>query len=78
MCLFNQSGGEEEKAPEPEPEREYTPAGRALKAKLYVLSSILLKSVNFNCNVVLTSGYNFPRVLQAIDKLVPIVWMSKH
>lgn len=37
MCLFKQSGGEEEKAPEPEPEREYTPAGRALKAKLYVL-----------------------------------------
>jgi hypothetical protein len=35
MCLFNQSGGDEEKAPEPE--REYTPAGRALKAKLYVL-----------------------------------------
>jgi hypothetical protein len=31
MCLFNQNGVEEEKVPEPE--REYTPAGRALKAK---------------------------------------------
>lgn len=28
-----QSGGEEEKEPEAEPERDYTPAGRALKAK---------------------------------------------
>lgn len=37
MCLFNQSGGEEEKAPEPE--REYTPAGRALKTKLYVFKN---------------------------------------
>ncbi|OIW18941.1 hypothetical protein TanjilG_25384 [Lupinus angustifolius] len=30
---ISESGREEEKAPEPEPEREYTPAGRALKAK---------------------------------------------
>ncbi|KAK7260476.1 hypothetical protein RIF29_26552 [Crotalaria pallida] len=30
---MSESGGEEEKAREPEPEREYTPAGRALKAK---------------------------------------------
>ncbi|XVE94276.1 hypothetical protein REPUB_Repub01dG0267500 [Reevesia pubescens] len=30
---MNGSGGEEEKEPEAEPEREYTPAGRALKAK---------------------------------------------
>ncbi|KAE9603296.1 putative DNA helicase chromatin regulator PHD family [Lupinus albus] len=30
---MTESGREEEKAPEPEPEREYTPAGRALKAK---------------------------------------------
>lgn len=30
---LSESGGEEEKVPEPEPEREYTPAGRALKAK---------------------------------------------
>lgn len=37
MCLFNQSGGEEEKGPEPEPVREYTAAGRALKTKLYVI-----------------------------------------
>lgn len=34
MCLFNQSCEEEK---EPEPEREYTPAGRALKTKLYVI-----------------------------------------
>jgi hypothetical protein len=33
MCLFNQNGVEEEKEKVPEPEREYTPAGRALKAK---------------------------------------------
>lgn len=30
---LSESGGEEEKVPEPEPQREYTPAGRALKAK---------------------------------------------
>ncbi|GLT98846.1 hypothetical protein SLE2022_163230 [Rubroshorea leprosula] len=30
---MNESGGEEEREPEPEPVREYTPAGRALKAK---------------------------------------------
>ncbi|XVF46045.1 hypothetical protein PTKIN_Ptkin02bG0256400 [Pterospermum kingtungense] len=30
---MSESGGEEEKEPEAEPEREYTPAGRALKAK---------------------------------------------
>ncbi|XVF00483.1 hypothetical protein REPUB_Repub04eG0004900 [Reevesia pubescens] len=30
---ISESGGEEEKEPEAEPEREYTPAGRALKAK---------------------------------------------
>ncbi|RDX68773.1 Protein CHROMATIN REMODELING 4, partial [Mucuna pruriens] len=30
---MSESGGEEEKVPEPEPEREYTPAGRALKTK---------------------------------------------
>jgi chromodomain-helicase-DNA-binding protein 4 len=28
-----QSGGEEDREPEVEPEREYTPAGRVLKAK---------------------------------------------
>ncbi|XP_039036890.1 protein CHROMATIN REMODELING 4-like isoform X3 [Hibiscus syriacus] len=31
--MIEQSGGEEEKEPDAEPEREYTPAGRALKAK---------------------------------------------
>eukprot|EP00257_Ricinus_communis_P018738 XP_015577536.1 protein CHROMATIN REMODELING 4 [Ricinus communis] len=30
---LSESGGEEEREPETEPEREYTPAGRALKAK---------------------------------------------
>ncbi|KAK6240336.1 hypothetical protein SCA6_005725 [Theobroma cacao] len=30
---MSESGGEEEREPEAEPEREYTPAGRALKAK---------------------------------------------
>ncbi|KAK2634973.1 hypothetical protein Ddye_029765 [Dipteronia dyeriana] len=30
---LSESGGEEGREPEPEPEREYTPAGRALKAK---------------------------------------------
>ncbi|OIW00661.1 hypothetical protein TanjilG_09630 [Lupinus angustifolius] len=30
---MSEGGGDEEKVPEPEPEREYTPAGRALKAK---------------------------------------------
>jgi len=29
-----QSGGEDEKEPEPELKKEYTPAGRALKEKL--------------------------------------------
>ncbi|KAK4748079.1 hypothetical protein SAY87_014665 [Trapa incisa] len=31
--ILNESGGEEEREPEPELEREYTPAGRALKEK---------------------------------------------
>ncbi|KAI4298131.1 hypothetical protein L6164_031725 [Bauhinia variegata] len=31
---MSESDGEEEREPEPEPKREYTPAGRALKAKL--------------------------------------------
>ncbi|XWS67399.1 hypothetical protein CRYUN_Cryun04dG0003700 [Craigia yunnanensis] len=33
QTMSEQSGGEEEREPEAEPEREYTPAGRALKAK---------------------------------------------
>ncbi|KAK6917005.1 Zinc finger, PHD-finger [Dillenia turbinata] len=33
---LSESGGEDEPGPEPEPVREYTPAGRALKAKNYL------------------------------------------
>ncbi|KAI5601740.1 hypothetical protein BDE02_01G111900 [Populus trichocarpa] len=36
---LNESGGEEDQEPEAEPEREYTPAGRALKAKYTKLRS---------------------------------------
>lgn len=52
MCLFYQSGGEEEKAPEPE--REYTPAGRALKTKLYVL---FFKLRELNLDMIREYGY---------------------